>query len=75
MCRRTGPNSLSLARIRVVAQQIELRTHLDVDVVAGSSPSATAIYLPSGKFGQPALSLTENWVKKGVSLTILTAID
>ncbi len=71
----TGPNSVSLERIREVAQQIELRTHLDVDIVAGSSPAATTIDLPAGKFGQPALALTENWVKKGVALAILTAVD
>ncbi len=71
----TGPNSVSLARIKEVAQQIEQRTHLDVDVVAGSSPSPTAIDLPAGKFGQPQLTLTEAWVKKGVALAILTAID
>jgi hypothetical protein len=71
----TGPNPLSLERIREVAQQIEVRTHLDVDIVAGASPSPTTIDLPAGKFGQPALTLSENWVKKGVAVAILTAID
>jgi putative ABC transport system permease protein len=71
----TGPNALSLERIKEVAQQIEVRTHLDVDIVTGSSPSATTIDLPPGKFGQPALTLTEGWVKKGVATAILTAID
>ncbi len=71
----TGPNAVSLARIREVAQQIEVRTHLDVDIVTGSSPLPTTIDLPAGKFGQPALALTEGWVKKGVAITILTAID
>ena len=71
----TGPNPVSLERMREVAQQIELRTGLDVDIVAGSSPSPTAIGLPAGKFGQPPLTLSENWVKKGVALAILTAID
>src|ERR1700746_2098167 len=60
--------------MREVAQQIERRTGLDVDIVAGSSPSPTAIDLPAGKFGQPPLTLSENWVKKGVALAILTAI-
>ena len=63
----TGPNAVSLARIREVAQQIEVRTHLDVDIVTGSSPEPTTIDLPAGKFGQPALALTEGWVKKGVA--------
>jgi hypothetical protein len=71
----TGPDPVSLERIREVAQQIELRTGLDVDIVAGSSPSPTTIDLPAGKFGQPPLTLSEDWVKKGVAETILTAID
>ncbi len=71
----TGPNPVSLERIREVAQQIELRTHLDVDIVAGSSPTPTTVDLPAGKFGQPPLTLSENWVKKGVAVAILTAID
>jgi putative ABC transport system permease protein len=71
----TGPNPLSLARIREAAQQIAVRTHLVVDIVAGSSPEPTTISLPAGKYGQPALTLTENWVKKGVAVTILTAVD
>jgi putative ABC transport system permease protein len=71
----TGPNPLSLERIREAAQQIAVRTHLVVDIVAGSSPEPTTISLPAGKYGQPALTLTENWVKKGVAVTILTAVD
>jgi putative ABC transport system permease protein len=71
----TGPNRLSLERIREVAQQISVRTHLDVDIVAGSSPAPTTVDLPAGKFGQPALSLTEFWVKKGVAVAILSAVD
>ena len=71
----TGPNAVSLERIKEVAQQIEVRTHLTVDIVAGSSPSPTTIDLPAGKYGQPALTLSENWVKKGVAVAILTAVD
>jgi putative ABC transport system permease protein len=71
----TGPNPVSLERIRVVAQEIALRTHLDVDIVAGSSPAPTTVDLPAGKFGQPALTLTQGWVKKGVALAILSAVD
>jgi putative ABC transport system permease protein len=71
----TGPNPLSLERIREAAQQIAVRTHLVVDIVAGSSPEPTTITLPAGKYGQPALTLTENWVKKGVAVTILAAVD
>jgi putative ABC transport system permease protein len=71
----TGPDQVSLERIREVAQQIELRTHLDVDIVAGASPSPTTIDLPAGKFGQPPLTVSEDWVRKGVAITILKSID
>ncbi len=71
----TGPNPASLNRIRGVAEQIELRTHLTVDIVAGSSPSPTTISLPAGSFGRPPLLLTEDWVRKGVAVTILDAVD
>ena len=71
----TGADALSRERINVVAQQIAQRTGLDVDIVAGSSPSLVTIDLPPGKFGQPTLALSENWVKKGVALAIITAVD
>jgi putative ABC transport system permease protein len=71
----TGADSVSLARIRQVAQQIAVRTHLTVDIVAGSSPKPTVIDLPAGRFGQPGLRLTEGWVHKGVAVAILTAVD
>ncbi|HCU97699.1 MAG TPA: hypothetical protein DHU96_35330 [Actinobacteria bacterium] len=71
----TGPDPVSLERIREAAQQIVARTHLDVDIVVGSSPEPTTIDLPAGKFGQPALALSEGWVKKGVAVAILTAVD
>jgi ABC-type antimicrobial peptide transport system permease subunit len=71
----TGPNPVSLERIREVAQQIAVGTGLDVDIVAGSSPQPTAISLPAGRFGQPPLALSEGWVKKGVAVAILTAVD
>jgi len=71
----TGPDPVSLERIREVAQQIAVRTHLDVDIVAGSSPEPVTISLPAGRYGRPALALTEDWVRKGVGVTILTAVD
>ena len=71
----TGPDPVSLERIREVAQQIAVRTHLDVDIVAGSSPEPVTISLPAGKYGQPALTLREDWVRKGVAVTILAAVD
>ena len=71
----TGPDAVSLDRVREVAQQIALRTHLSVDIVDGSSPKPTMIDMPAGKFGQPALSLSEPWVKKGVAVAILHVVD
>ena len=71
----TGPGALSRERINEAAQQIAQRTGLDVDVVAGSSPSPVTVGLPAGKFGPPPLTLSENWVKKGVAVAILTAVD
>lgn len=71
----TGPDPVSLERVREAAQQIAVRTHLDVDIVTGSSPVPTSVVLPAGKFGQPTLALTENWVKKGVAIAILRAVD
>ncbi len=71
----TGPGALSRERINAVAQQIAQRTGLDVDVVAGSSPVPVRIDLPAGKFGPPPLTLTQNWVKKGVAVAILNAVD
>ena len=71
----TGPNALSRERVNAVAQQIAQRTGLDVDVVAGSSPSPVTIDLPAGRFGPPPLTLSENWVKKGVAVAILSAVD
>jgi ABC-type antimicrobial peptide transport system permease subunit len=71
----TGAGALSRERISAVAQQIEQRTGLDVDVVAGSSPSPVTIKVPAGKFGQPPLTLSQNWVKEGVAVAILKAVD
>ena len=71
----TGPNPVSLERIKEVAQLIAVRTHLTVDIVSGSSPAPTAVSLPAGTFRQPQLLLTEDWVKKGVAVAILAAVD
>jgi putative ABC transport system permease protein len=71
----TGSDAISRTRISAVAQQIEQRTGLDVDIVAGSSPSPVTIELPADRFGQPPLTLTEGWVKEGVAVAILNAVD
>lgn len=71
----TGPNPASLNRIKTVAEQIELRTHLTVDIVAGSSPAPTTVAVPADRYGTPAPLLSEGWVSKGVAISILTAVD
>ena len=71
----TGPGALSRERIDLVAQQIVQRTGLDVDVVAGSSPSPVTIDLPADRFGEPPLTLSENWVKEFVALALISAVD
>jgi len=71
----TGPDALSLERIKVVAQKIHDETGLDVDITAGSSPHPLLVELPGGKFGRPELLLREGWSKKGVSVSFLRALD
>jgi putative ABC transport system permease protein len=71
----TGPDQLSLERIKVVAQRIHAATGLTVDITAGSSPHPVLITLPNGKFGRPQLLLREGWSKKGVTVSFLRALD
>lgn len=71
----TGPDSVSMERIRVVAEKIQATTGLQVDIVAGASASPVQVDLPAGKFGRPALALSEGWSKKGVAFAAITAQD
>ncbi len=71
----TGPDELSQARVRAVAQQIHEKTGLQVDITAGSSPKPLLVDLPAGKFGRPELLLREGWSKKGASISFLRAVD
>lgn len=71
----SGPDALSRERINQVAQQIAVQTGLQVDLVVGSSTSRTLVKLPAGAFGRPTLVLSEGWVKKGVAVTILQAVN
>lgn len=74
-CDVARADPLSLARVRLVAEQIHDKTGLTVDITAGSSPHPVEVSLPKGRFGQPALLLREGWSKKGVSVTFLQALD
>lgn len=71
----TGPDAVSRERIRQVATAIVGETGLAVDITAGSSPQPQVIQLPEGLYGRPPLALEEGWVKKGVAVEILTAVD
>jgi len=69
-----GDDGLSRARVAAVAQEIALKTGLQVDETIGTSPAAVTVNLPRDRW-RPALELTEGWIKKGVTLQILTAIN
>lgn len=71
----TGADEESLARIQLVAADIATRTGLDVDITAGSSPQPQRIALQASPYGTPALTLSENWVAKGVAIRILSEVD
>ena len=71
----TGVDPLSRERVRLAAQQISAATGLDVDVTVGSSATAKTVLLPAGLFGRPELQLSQWWVKKGVAVVILKAVD
>ncbi|MBR7835901.1 hypothetical protein KDL01_21685 [Actinospica durhamensis] len=70
-----GVNQSSATRLQAVAKEIKQATGLEVDVVAGSSPTGVAVDLPAGDFGRPALSLTEPWSRKGVAVALVHAVD
>ena len=69
-----GDDALSRERVRLVAQRIEQASGLQVDDTIGSSPTPVRINLPASS-GRPALALTEGWVKKGVAVAIIRALD
>jgi putative ABC transport system permease protein len=71
----TGPDRVSLARIQQVATLIHQRTGLDVDITAGSSPTPITVQLPPDRHGRPSLTVTEDWVDKGVAVKVLSAVD
>lgn len=71
----TGADAVSRERVRLVAEQIQRLTGLDVDITVGSSPRPITISLPASAHGAPPLRLTENWVQKGVAAALITAID
>ena len=71
----TGVDPVSRERVRVAAQRIEADTGLDVDITVGSSPAPQTVDLTAGRFGRPALVLSEGWTRKGVALAVIRALD
>ncbi|MGH9058914.1 MAG: FtsX-like permease family protein, partial [Acidimicrobiales bacterium] len=71
----TGLNALSEARIKTVALAIRQSTGLQVQVTTGSSPTPIAVNLPPGKYGRPALKVTQDWVKQGAVVHLVSSID
>ncbi|MFF3600481.1 FtsX-like permease family protein [Kitasatospora indigofera] len=71
----TGTDAVSRERVRLIAQQIQDRTGLHVDVTYGSSPHPTTIALDAGRLGRPELTVQQNWAKLGVAFTVLDALD
>ncbi|MGH7867726.1 MAG: FtsX-like permease family protein, partial [Candidatus Dormibacteraceae bacterium] len=63
------------ARLSRVAVQIRDATGLQVDIVKGSSPRLIQIALPAGKFGRPALTVTQGWASKGVGFRFFQAVS
>jgi hypothetical protein len=70
-----GADATSRERIRLVADRIRQRTGLDVDITAGASPTTVRVDAPAGRFGRPALALSDPWVLKGVAVAVLNAVD
>lgn len=71
----TGMTPTDRERIRVIAEQIQQRTGLDVDITIGASLSNQAVALPATESGTPALLVNEQWTKKGVAVAIADAVD
>jgi putative ABC transport system permease protein len=70
-----GTVTEQLDKIGVIGEDIEKATGLQVIVTAGASPQAVTIGLPAGKYGRPALRLTEDWTATNVVLLVLRQAD
>jgi hypothetical protein len=70
-----GIDDVSRERVRRAAEAIQRRTGLEVDLTIGSSLAPRTIALPAGLHRRPALTLEEPWIRKGVGVAILDAVD
>ncbi len=69
------PGPVAQARLSRVAAAIHDATGLQVDIVKGSSPKTISVDLLAGKFGRPALTVSEQWAVKGVAFRFLRAVS
>jgi putative ABC transport system permease protein len=69
------PNAISKARLALVASDIQEATGLQVDIVKGSSTKAVQVQLPAGRYGRPAVEVTEGWSLKGVAIRFVRAVS
>ena len=58
------------AKIKALAAEIVARTGLQVDVVVGSSPRRVLVHIPGYENVPPLGYVEEQWIQKGVNLTI-----
>ncbi|MEE6262541.1 FtsX-like permease family protein [Plantactinospora sonchi] len=70
-----GYTDQAAERVRLIAEQIAVRTGLDVDVTFGSSPAPQTVTHPAGTFGRPELRLREGWSALGVASVLVRAVD
>jgi hypothetical protein len=70
-----GMDDLSQERVRAVAERIQQRTGLRVDLTVGSSVAPAELAVPAGLHGRPALRLEQPWLRTGVATVVVTAID
>lgn len=71
----TGIDDVSRERVRLAADRISKATGLALDVTVGASTTQRTVTLPAGKYGRPELVLSQPWLKKGVGVAIVTAVD
>ena len=64
-----------LGKIAFVAHEISRATGLRVVVTAGSSTQLVVVRLPRGRFGRPALEVSEPWSEILVALVVLRQAD
>lgn len=70
-----SPSPATQARLARIAADIHIATGLQVDIVRGSSPTPIAVSLPAGRYGRPALTVTEGWFVKGVVVRFASAVQ